>query len=447
MTLKVWRSLFLLLLWLASAYLLVLPIFRPRGLYGWGHYRLVDVYFGIPCLLLAAALTLSLFVPKRKRRQFTFKLVALLASVLITITVLDLGYAFIVEGAWKPAHTDVWFDNISITKKDNLPDEELGFARKPRVEWQGTLKSSSRYLTYRTDENGFRNPLGITKADVVFVGDSFTEAGSVPEEETFAQQFHSQTKLSVVNLGRGYYGPQQELIVLKRYGFKYDPRLVIWQIFEGNDLTDATRFAKWKADLGQHDSILLRYTKSSIIGALLARTMPAPFGSPRMFEDRSGQTGRLFVDYSYVPDEPAREPLGMAETRKAIEEGYNSCQSHGVKLLVIFIPIKVRVMGPYIRFNDETDRNFYLPGGKQDSDTDFGSEVAKLCKQLGCPFMDMTAALRRRAAEDNRKIYSTAQDSHLDTDGLAVVAQTLAEWMRTNLNQTSEPAAAGMPKR
>jgi hypothetical protein len=57
--------------------------------------------------------------------------------------------------------------------------------------------------------------------------------------------------------------------------------------------------------------------------------------------------------------------------------------------------------------------------------------------------MDMTAALRRRAAEDNRKIYSTAQDSHLDTDGLTVVAQTLAEWMRTNLNQTSEPPLPG----
>ena len=92
--------------------------------------------------------------------------------------------------------------------------------------------------------------------------------------------------------------------------------------------------------------------------------MPALFGSPRMFEDRSGQLGQLFVDYSYVPDEPAREPLGMAETRKAIEEGYNLCQSREVKLLVIFIPIKVRVMGPYVRFNDENDRNS-LSAGRQ----------------------------------------------------------------------------------
>ncbi len=432
---KVWRPLFLILLWLASAYLLVGPILRPRGLYGWGYYRLVDIYFGVPLLLLAVCLALSIFFPSGKRRQLILKLIALLASVLITITVLDLGYALIVEGAWKPSHTDVWFDSTAITKRVNLPDEELGFVRKPRLEWQGRLTSQSRYVTYRTDENGFRNPAGITKADVVFVGDSFTEAGSVSEEETFAQQFHSRTNLKVVNLGRGYYGPPQELIVLKRYGFKYEPRLVIWQIFEGNDLTDANRFAKWKANPDQHDSLPLRYTKNSVIGGLLARTLPSFSGSPRMFEDRTGQMGQLFVDYSYVPDEPAREPLGMAETRRAIEEGYKLCQAHGVKLLVVFIPIKVRVMGPYVRFNDANDRNFYLPGGRQDSDADFGSEVAKLCKQLDCPFLDMTGALRRRAAEDNRKVYSTAKDSHLDIDGHALVAQTLAEWMRTNLNR------------
>jgi len=175
--------------------------------------------------------------------------------------------------------------------------------------------------------------------------------------------------------------------------------------------------------------------------------MPNAFGSPRMFEDRSGQPGRLFVDYSYIPDEPAREPLGMAETRKAIDEGYKLCQAQGVKLLVIFIPIKVRVMGPYVRFNDANDRNYYLPGGKLDSDTDFGSAVARLCADLGCPFIDMTGALRQRAAEDNRTVYSTAQDSHLDTDGNTVVAQKLTEWMSANLNQTAGPSAAGMPQR
>ena len=127
----------------------------------------------------------------------------------------------------------------------------------------------------------------------------------------------------------------------------------------------------------------------------------------------------------------------MAETKKAIAEGYRLCQSRGVKLLIIFVPIKVRVMAPYVRFNDATDRDFYLPGGKLDGDSDFGSELAKFSKELGSPFLDMTSALRRRASEDNRFVYSTNQDSHLDVDGHSVVAQVLAEWMQANAGKGS----------
>lgn len=373
--------------------------------------------------------------PASRRRKLTFQLAAISASVLITAAVADFGYAFVVQGAWTPTHSDVWFDGDAITWKNALPDEELGFVRKPGLSWQGRVSPEARYVTYRTDENGFRNPAGVSKADVVFIGDSFTDAGSVPEEDTFVRKFGLRSKLSVVNLGRGFYGPQQELIILKRFAFRYDPGLVVWQIFEGNDLTDARRYAEWKANPDQHDSISLRYTKRSLIARWLARTIPKDAGAPRLFEDRNGQTRRLFLDYRYVPDQPAREPAAMAETRRAIEEGYRLCQSRGVPLLIIFVPIKVRVMAPYVRFNDAGDRDYYLPGGKLDSDSDFGSQLAKFSEGLGCPFLDMTSALRRRAAEDNVSVYSTNQDTHLDVDGHSVVAQVLAEWMQANASK------------
>jgi hypothetical protein len=400
--------------------------------YGWGHYRLIDIYAGITLALFAVCVTIFVVGPASRRRKLTFQLAAIFSSVLITIGLADIGYAFVIEGAWTPSHTDVWFDGESITRKDNLPDEELGFVRKPGVFWQGRLSPEARYVTYRTDENGFRNPSGVSKADVIFIGDSFTEGASVPEEDTFVQKFGLRSKLSAVNLGRGNYGPQQELIILKRYAFRYDPGLVVWQIFEGNDLTDAHHFADWKVNPGQHDSISLRYTKRSLIARWLAMTIPKDRGSARLFEDRNGQARRLFLDYFYVPDQPALEPLGMAETRKAIEEGYRLCQSRGIRLLIIFVPIKVRVLAPYVRFNDASDRDYYLPGGRLDSDTDFGSELAKFCKELGCPLLDMTNALRRRAFEDNRFVYSTNQDSHLDVDGHAVVVEILEDWLQTN---------------
>ena len=60
----------------------------------------------------------------------------------------------------------------------------------------------------------------------------------------------------MINLARGAYGPQQELIVLKRYGLAYEPRFVVWQLFEGNDLVDAEAFAEWKKNPEQWSTSL-----------------------------------------------------------------------------------------------------------------------------------------------------------------------------------------------
>jgi len=67
----------------------------------------------------------------------------------------------------------------------NLPDPELRFVRRAGIEWQGraTADPDSHFVHYRTDENGFRNPPGLRAARIAFVGDSFTEAGSVPVDE------------------------------------------------------------------------------------------------------------------------------------------------------------------------------------------------------------------------------------------------------------------------
>lgn len=428
-----------ILLWLAAVYLVGLPLVRPRGLFLWGHYRFIDIYVGVPLLLIAVCATWLVLATGKSQRRMALKFSTLVLSVLFTVVIADVGYSFIVQGAWKSSPSDVWFDGISVAGKDNLPDDELGFVRKPGLNWRGRLTPEAREVTYRTDEHGFRNANGLSKADVVFIGDSFTEGASVLEEETFVQKFGQAAKLSVVNLGRGYYGPQQEAIILKRYGFNYHPSLVVWQIFEGNDLTDASHFVLWRTN-PPRESIMLRYTKRSLIAQLLTKTMPKDRGASRVFEERSGKPGRLFLDYSYKPDQPAQDALGMSETRKAIQETFRLCQSAGINLVIVFIPIKVRVMAPYVHFLNDADRDFYLPGGKLDSDSDFSSELARFCKQLGCPFIDVTSALRKRAADDNRFVYSTLQDSHLDIDGHKVVADVLEEWSKANL--TAKPVTS-----
>ena len=232
-----WRSSLVgVLLAVAFIYVWILPLFRPRGDYLWGHYRLRDIYIGIPIGLAVLCTVLILAVPAHRRRPLAARLVTVAIAIVSVLAASDAVYALGFMGALR---SNYWLDQAHISRRHSAADAELGFVRKPFVSWRGYVSEVDRIVEYRADKNGFRNSTETQRADIVFIGDSFTESATIVEESTFVQRVAQSTGLSTVNLGRGAYGPQQELIVLKRYGLPYQPRFVVWQLFEGNDLTDA----------------------------------------------------------------------------------------------------------------------------------------------------------------------------------------------------------------
>jgi len=150
------------------------------------------------------------------------------------------------------------------------------------------------------------------------------------------------------------------------------------------------------------------YFLRSAVTHWLDRTLPANEVTPRKTQDTNGATGSVYLDYSYLPDEPAREPLGFAETKSAIEAGYRLCESRGIKLVVLFVPIKSKSLVTLCCLQ-WPDKEGYLPGGVTDSESDFAHEIAKFCRQIYCPFIDVTDALRRRASENDHFVYMTGQ--------------------------------------
>lgn len=425
---RVWlSSLAGVLLTIGLAYFSILPLFRPRGDFLWGHYRLKDVYLSIPLAVATLCATIIFATPARYRRAFSLRVVTVAISVLLVLALFDAGYALVVMGVLR---ANLWLDQAAISRRYSTADDELGFVRKPGISWRRYVPEVNRIIDYRTDENGFRNPPRIERADVVFIGDSYTEAATVAEEDTFSRRLDQLTGLKSVNLGRGAYGPPQELIVLRRYGLSYKPRVVVWQLFEGNDLVDAELFSKWKQNPDLIPTSLKdRYFSNSLLNHFLTNTrVREREGTMVTLRYPDGTSVRLKLRHKYNPDEPATAHLGMTETMAAIEAGYRLCKSHGIQLLIVSVPTMVRVMAPYIIFARVEDQTSYLPE-RVPGHKDFSGRIAELCGRIGCSFIDTFDAFRNASANQSHTLY-IPNDEHLDIGGHDVIAQVIAEWLR-----------------
>ncbi len=418
----------------AFCYLCILPLFRPRGDFLWGYYRLKDLLLGMPVALATLFAAAVLVSPSKYRWPLLLRLTSVFVSVVAVIFLCDIVYAFIL---YRP---DFWLDQAHIPRAYSAPDSELGFVRKSGVYWRGDIPEMNRSIEYRTDEHGFRNPDGVKRADIVFIGDSFTEAGQVSDEQSFARLVASASGLTSVNLGRGVYGPQQELIVLKRYGLAYQPRVVVWQLFEGNDLTDADIFAGWKKDPNQTPPFRERYFNHSFLAQWLSRTRLKERVPLVTLRQRDGTSQRIPLRYRYDPSQPEDLPIGTAETLQAIEEGRRLCESRGIKLVILFVPTMVRVMEPDISFDRVEDQLRYLPEGVPGDKKDFSGRTEEFCVQMGCAFVDAFAAFRQAAASDNRGLFIPG-DEHLDIRGHEVIAQSMVNWLRSR-NIMNPPTGA-----
>ena len=218
--------------------------------------------------------------------------------------------------------------------------------------------------------------------------------------------------------------------MLKQLAPRYKPRFVIWQLFEGNDLADATRYAFWK-DQQPRESLKLRITKASLFVRLLSLTQRTKWMTRRPFRISGGQLGEIYLDYPAQPDQLRRHPRGFEETLAALREGFRWASSAQTKMLIVFIPVKVRVLGPYVLFRDPSDSDYWLPS-PVDERSDFGRALESVAIQEQWSFIDMTGRLQQQAKLDNRKLYASNKDSHLGIQGHHVVAQELVDWIHSN---------------
>lgn len=436
LAMKLWlRWMLVAFIVVAFFYVWILPLIRPHGLYLWGHYRLRDLFLALPTGLALLSLITILLARAEERRRLALKLTFSCLMVLLTFFSLDIWYSLIYLGAWQG---NIYFDRAPQPRtRVYVHNDELGIRRRSLLVWRGNFGPNSQVTEIRTDENGFRNPPGIQQADVVFIGDSYTFAGEAAEENTFVQIVGKESGLRVVNLGESGYGPPQELLVLQKFGLKYNPRYVVWQIFEGNDLRDAEIFKLFKKDPSFLSiSLPARYLKNSIITTLAAATLPGtplPYvdAVPGAFKLSSGETKRGYIHLAYLKDRLKERAEGLEETKRAIAEGHRICQERGARLLVIFVPNFIRVMEPYVVFDRVSDRQRFLPDNAVTDENDFTQHLERHSKEVGYSFIDLYPALKERAQPDNWPQVMMPDNEHFDVEGHRITAREVLAWLRS----------------
>lgn len=99
--------------------------------------------------------------------------------------------------------------------------------------------------TTKSDAKGFCNPPEKAErpgVDVVVLGDSFVACTGVEATDTSTHYLEELSRLPTYNMGVGGVGLYEYVELFRRYGLGFKPRVVILNIYEGNDLRDAVRY-------------------------------------------------------------------------------------------------------------------------------------------------------------------------------------------------------------
>ena len=325
---------------------------------------------------------------------------------------------------------------------------------------------------FQTDAEGFRNPTVRSKIDIAALGDSFTDAMTLPVEEGWPARLEQITGKRVQNYGTSAFGPQQELYVLQDYAIQHQPRNVVLAFFAGNDLFDAECFDRWeqKGDLPgeettgwrlqkrfrRYETFFLTTLARMALSTVAPQRVPAASlenkdSGPRF--DRGiykipvpgGGILRFAVMPAYLQKlgssrEEFERNRGWESARATLLRMKETCDGAGSRLIVMFVPAKAEVYWPLIERSlgpDELQRaidfscrynHMHLPAAGIHANRLAQNDLLRdFCAEARIAFLDLTPALEQNAAV-GRAVYFP-DDGHWNAAGHEVAAQELAKFL------------------
>lgn len=422
--------------------LVVVPGPNPEAAFGiWSYVQAMAA-----ALLLAFLLALSiLFVLRPEaRRRMAFRLAAIGLGLFAALAAIEAGCWL-----WPATGTldNPWYLlNRSGGGRSRSELNRLPYARPAHFKWTGlsrgdlstmygTPDPAARTITFRTDHQGFHNERDISQAEIAFIGDSFTEAGYLPEKETFVQRVAEKLNCSVRNLGRSGYAPPHESVVLRRYALPCHPKVIVWQIAESNDLTESVKYNQWALQgMPKYEPEPYSRTTSwksrsptHLLFESFRQAKKCPLQGHFVDKNRQSHLVQFWLNFAQDHSVPGHEGWPLIADALRLGQQSVAVATPPAQLVVVLIPTKQRVLEKQIEW-EPWSVPYAKAGLERRPSHTMSAALSQLCQELGIPFLDLTTALQS-AASQGELVYLPL-DTHLSPLGHEIVGDAIAELLR-----------------
>ncbi|MFK8182719.1 MAG: hypothetical protein AB8B99_05040 [Phormidesmis sp.] len=343
---------------------------------------------------------------------------------------------------------------------------------KPMAEISYSFEDPGTVNTVKMDEIGFCNVPNLysqqTQFDVVAIGDSFTWCTTVRPEDTWPAQLAEVTDVSAYNLGKPGIGLYEYLALLKRFGLEKKPKVVVMNVYEGNDLRDALKFVSYRQS-GATDQRTDNKTENqqpeeksfgplgrtsyawNLFRAVIVKNKPTQeqteFNFEGYFEDDENFRYTLNFESGALPFNLENGDLDEVVHAKLLTDGkvdlsiFADALTQFVQLSESegFIPILTYTPSAYTVYADVVDfeqsiLNDIMPDYSQQQRDFFAAKS----NELGIAFLDFTPGLRAASKDYTtpEKILYYQTNRHFTKFGHAVVADLLVDTIEAKMTES-----------
>jgi hypothetical protein len=292
-----------------------------------------------------------------------------------------------------------------------------------------------------TNADGFRPNSAGPPYEIVLVGDSFLAMGE-DDAHTLSERLHTVSGRATFNLSRSWYGPDQYLELLKRYGLALRPKVALLGFYAGNDIEDMREYRRWLreqryyfyADHAQRPFFVRYAIAIADTGAFLRGTIAkrlarqAPAVAPGEIHPHLGvlQVGAQLVPMVFTGWNPegSAEQLLATEAWQALHalltEFRNLCRASGILPVLLYLPTKSQVYAEYA--TEHSGRRLLQAVARQRPiRTNMAEAITTLAQAVELPLINLLPHFDRQA-EAGKLLYYPF-DEHWNTGGIQAAAE------------------------